>query len=57
MFQTLKQKAFEEHCNLYRSHIMRLKICTPHPILCGDKIENNEMDGAYRADGREERGV
>jgi hypothetical protein len=31
-------------------------ICTPHPILCGDKIEKNEMDGACSADG-EERGV
>jgi hypothetical protein len=31
-------------------------ICTPQPILCGDKIEKNELDGAYGSDG-EGRGV
>ena len=28
-------------------------ICTPHPILYGDKIEKNKMGGAHSADGRE----
>jgi hypothetical protein len=31
-------------------------ICTPHPLCAGDKIEKNEMGGAYSAVG-EERGV
>jgi hypothetical protein len=31
-------------------------ICTPHPILYNDEIENNEMGEACSADG-EERGV
>jgi hypothetical protein len=31
-------------------------ICTPHPILCGDKIEKNEMGGACSADGEERIG-
>ena len=26
-------------------------ICTPHPILCCDKIEKNEMGGACSAYG------
>ena len=29
-------------------------ICTPHPILLGDKIEKNEMGGACGAYGGEE---
>jgi hypothetical protein len=31
-------------------------ICTPHPILCGDKIQKNETGGSCSADG-EGRGV
>jgi hypothetical protein len=30
-------------------------ICTPHPLLWGDKIEKNEMDGACSAVGGVER--
>ena len=29
-------------------------IFTPHPILFGDKIENNEMDGACSTYGGEQ---
>jgi hypothetical protein len=32
-------------------------ICTPHPILCGDKIEKNEMGVACSAVGGGERRV
>jgi hypothetical protein len=32
-------------------------ICTPHRLLCGDKIENNEMGGACSLDGGGERHV
>ena len=39
-------------------YIMRnLMFCTPHPILCGDKIETQEMGGACRAYGGGERRV
>jgi hypothetical protein len=31
-------------------------ICTPHPTLCGDKIEKNEVDGHVAFMG-ERRGV
>jgi hypothetical protein len=31
-------------------------ICTPHPILWGDKIKKNEMGGTRTTDG-EERGM
>ena len=30
-------------------------ICTPHPVFFGDQSEKNEMFGAYRAYGEEER--
>jgi hypothetical protein len=30
-------------------------ICTPHQVLFGGKIENNEMDGACSTYGGEER--
>jgi len=30
-------------------------ICTPHPLLFGDKIEKNEMGGACSAYWGEER--
>jgi hypothetical protein len=33
--------------------MMSLMICTPHPILFGDKIEKNEMGGACSAYGGE----
>jgi hypothetical protein len=26
-------------------------ICNPYPILCGDKIEKNEMDRSCSSDG------
>jgi hypothetical protein len=29
----------------------RLMTCTPHPLLCGDKTEKNEMGGACSSDG------
>jgi len=32
-------------------------ICTPHPILSGDKIEKNEMGGTCSAYGGEERRI
>ena len=32
-------------------------ICTPHPILFGDKIEKNEMGGACSSYGVERRGA
>ena len=32
-----------------------LMICTAHPILCGDKIETNEMGGACGTYGGRER--
>jgi hypothetical protein len=32
-------------------------ICTPHPILLGDKIEKNGMGRACSTFGRERRGV
>jgi len=34
-----------------------LVICTPYRILCGCKIEKNEMGGACGAYGGEERGA
>jgi hypothetical protein len=30
-------------------------ICTPHPLLCSDKIEKNEKDGACSSEGIGER--
>jgi hypothetical protein len=32
-------------------------ICIPHPIFADDKIENNEMGGAFSAWGRWKRFV
>ena len=32
-------------------------ICTPHPILCGDKIDKNEMGRACGAYGLGEVGL
>ena len=32
-------------------------VCTPHPILLGDQIEKNEMDGACSTYGGEERHI
>jgi hypothetical protein len=32
-----------------------LMICTPHPVFSGDKIEKNEMGGAYSMYGGEEK--
>jgi hypothetical protein len=34
-----------------------LLICTPHPIISGDKIEKNQMGGACSAIGVEERRI
>ena len=40
------------------NYIMRsLVICTPYRILCGGKIEKNEMGGASGAYGAGERDV
>ena len=40
------------------NYILRnLMICTPHHILCGDKIEKNEMGGAGSVYGGRERRV
>jgi hypothetical protein len=39
------------------NYVMRsLMICTPHTILCGDKIKKNEMGGTCRTYG-DRRGV
>ena len=32
-------------------------ICTPHPILFGDKVEKNEAGGACSVYGGEERHI
>ena len=41
----------------FNSGFKGLMICTPHPILFGDKIEKNEMGGACSAYGGGERRV
>ena len=32
-------------------------ICTPHPVLFGDQMDKNEMDGACSAYGGQERPI